>query len=57
MAAFYGHIHIIRELVKADGKLEAIDDFGETALHKAAYYGHLETVEALLEAGAKVNPR
>ena len=35
--------------------IDSVDDYGETALHKAAFMGHKDAVEVLLSNGASVD--
>ena len=46
-----------QELLAAGGELDAVDDRGFTALHRAASEGRPADVQALIEAGAEVEAR
>jgi ankyrin repeat protein len=46
--AIHGHIDILHLLVENGADLEAQDDHGERALHKAAYSGHLPFIQELI---------
>lgn len=57
-AAEGGHVEVVKFLSLQKGvkeKINAVDQYGRTALHLAASYGCAEVVLALLEAGANVN--
>ena len=45
----------VERLIAAGHDLNALDDFGMTALHWAVYGGYIELVRALLGAGADPN--
>ena len=52
VAAEKGHVEVVRLLLEAGAKQDAVDSNGATALHRAAKRGHSEVVRLLLEAGA-----
>lgn len=45
---------IVAELIRAGAVVDAVDSYGQTALHRAATYGWEDCVLALLDAGASV---
>ena len=51
-AARKGEVEELKRLHKAGTLVNEIDEFGNTALHKAASNGRLEAVKYLLQAGA-----
>ncbi|KAK7123067.1 hypothetical protein R3I94_019998 [Phoxinus phoxinus] len=51
LAAEKSHNDIIEVLVKHEAKVNAVDNLGQTALHRAAHCGHLQTCHMLLSAG------
>ncbi|CAH0020734.1 unnamed protein product [Clonostachys rhizophaga] len=52
LAAFYGHLEVVRVLVEAGADLAARARAGVTPLHCAAMQGHSEIAEFLLTAGS-----
>ncbi|MXZ60760.1 MAG: ankyrin repeat domain-containing protein [Acidobacteria bacterium] len=54
-AAVAGSVAALQILVEAGAHLEALDQYGQTALTKAAFYGNAEAVVFLLSAGANPN--
>jgi cytohesin len=55
MAAYRGHIEIVRALIDAGADVNKVRDNGMTPLFAAAYKGHGDIVRALIDAGADVN--
>uniref|UniRef100_A0A674AXR3 Poly [ADP-ribose] polymerase n=1 Tax=Salmo trutta TaxID=8032 RepID=A0A674AXR3_SALTR len=51
LASEKSHNDIIEVLVKHEAKVNALDNLGQTALHRAAHCGHLQTCRLLLKAG------
>ncbi|KXZ49714.1 hypothetical protein GPECTOR_20g571 [Gonium pectorale] len=51
-AAYWGHVPVLRELLKWGADKEERGENGWTPLMRAAYLGRLEAVRALLEVGA-----
>uniref|UniRef100_A0A667YB65 Poly [ADP-ribose] polymerase n=1 Tax=Myripristis murdjan TaxID=586833 RepID=A0A667YB65_9TELE len=51
LASEKSHNDVIEVLVKHDAKVNAVDNLGQTALHRAAHCGHLQTCRLLLNAG------
>jgi len=54
-AAVTGSVAALQALVEAGAHLEALDQYGQTALTQAAFYGNAEAVAFLLSAGANPN--
>ncbi|MDR2773974.1 MAG: ankyrin repeat domain-containing protein [Tannerella sp.] len=54
-AAKGGDVKQVKELLKKGAKVNAADEYGETALMKASFNGNTEIAKLLLEKGAKVN--
>ena len=54
LAAWQGHVDIVRLLLDRGADVNARGDGGRTPLHYAAYWGHLDVVELLIEEGADV---
>ena len=54
-AARSGSIVVLHFLVDAGAHLEALDQFGNTALTRAAFFGNAEAVALLVSAGADPN--
>lgn len=52
LAAYGGHIDVVKFLINAGADVSAFDFPGLTALHWAAYKGHKDIVSLLLENGA-----
>lgn len=55
LAAFTGHLEILKALLRAGAEVDARDTTGNTALADACVKGHIEIVKVLIEAGADVN--
>ena len=53
--ARYGEVEELQQLLDAGVPVDAVDDGGNAALHKASANGHLGAVERLLAAGASVD--
>ncbi|KAG8435238.1 hypothetical protein GDO86_013259 [Hymenochirus boettgeri] len=51
VAADKAHNDIIEVLVKHEVKVNALDNLGQTSLHRAAHCGHLQTCRLLLNSG------
>lgn len=56
-AAARADVVVLRQLIKDGAQVNAVDEWGNTALLLAAREGDLETARALLRAGADVNGR
>ena len=54
-AAVTGSVAALQALVAAGAHLEALNQYGQTALTQAAFYGNAEAVVFLLSAGANPN--
>ncbi|MYF77095.1 MAG: ankyrin repeat domain-containing protein [Acidobacteria bacterium] len=54
-AAVTGSVAALQVLVEAGAHLEALNQYGQTALTQAAFYGNAEAVVFLLSAGADPN--
>jgi ankyrin repeat protein len=54
LAASYGHVSIVRQLLDANANVAIADRFGSTALHCAAHGGFRDVVELLLKSD--INP-
>lgn len=54
-AAVTGSVAALQVLVEAGAHLEALNQYGQTALTQAAFYGNAEAVVFLLSAGANPN--
>lgn len=54
-AAVAGSVAALQVLVEAGAHLEALNQYGQTALTQAAFYGNAEAVVFLLSAGADPN--
>lgn len=55
LAAFAGHVDIVRQLVDAGANLGIAGSGGNTALHIASVKGNVESMRILLAGGADVN--
>ena len=55
IAAHWGHVACVRQLVAAGASLSIFNKMGSTPLLVAAYNGHAECVAAILEGGAAVD--
>ena len=51
-AAAYGHLEMVRELLKRGASVDLLTSLGITALMSAAYFGHLSSVLLLLQHSA-----
>ena len=54
-AAVSGHVQVMGELIRAGARLNAKDNYKQTALHKAICCGHSSVVTTLIKAGANLN--
>ncbi len=54
-AARYGDIITVRDFVEQKIPIDAVDEYGESALMKACRHGHEDIVYLLIENGADVN--
>lgn len=52
LAAYHGHLGLVRFLINQDADVNFIDRSGNSVLMGAAYKGHHEVVHELLHAGA-----
>lgn len=57
VAAKYGYVEIIQDLLHHGAKIDANDSAKETALHIAAWYGRSAAVKFLLDEGANPNAK
>ncbi|XP_041105489.1 ankyrin repeat domain-containing protein 6-like isoform X2 [Polyodon spathula] len=55
LAAYKGHIEVVRILLKAGCDLDIQDDSDQTALHRAAVVGNTDVISALLQEGCAVD--
>jgi hypothetical protein len=55
IASMYGHLHIIKMLVKYGADLDAVDSFGCTSVFVAAFQGKIDVIEVLTQLGADIN--
>nr|XP_060624723.1 poly [ADP-ribose] polymerase tankyrase-2 isoform X2 [Anolis sagrei ordinatus] len=51
VASEKAHNDVIEVLVKHEAKVNALDNLGQTSLHRAAHCGHLQTCRLLLSSG------
>ncbi|XP_008113525.1 poly [ADP-ribose] polymerase tankyrase-2 isoform X2 [Anolis carolinensis] len=51
VASEKGHNDVIEVVVKHEAKVNALDNLGQTSLHRAAHCGHLQTCRLLLSSG------
>ncbi|XP_053307185.1 poly [ADP-ribose] polymerase tankyrase-2 isoform X1 [Spea bombifrons] len=51
VASEKAHNDVIEVLMKHDAKVNALDNLGQTCLHRAAHCGHLQTCRLLLNSG------
>ncbi|XP_063817725.1 poly [ADP-ribose] polymerase tankyrase-2 isoform X1 [Pseudophryne corroboree] len=51
IASGKGHNDVVEVLVKHEAKVNALDNLGQTCLHRAAHCGHLQTCRLLLNSG------
>ena len=57
-ASLFGHVEIVKELIKAGANVNLQDKYGETALMWASQNGHVEVVKELIDTvGANVELR
>ncbi len=57
MAAGHDRVHVIEQLLEAGAPVDAVDDWGSSALRAAAENGHPASVRVLLAAGADPSQR
>lgn len=57
LAAFSGHLPIVKELISCGANVDELDDDGWTSLMSAARNNQIEVVRYLLAHGAKVNEK
>lgn len=57
LSARWGHLELLKLLIKEGAELELRDDVGRTALLWAAEYGRSEAVALLLDLGSDPNVR
>ncbi|XP_017293203.1 ankyrin repeat domain-containing protein 6b isoform X2 [Kryptolebias marmoratus] len=55
LAAYKGHIEVVRILLKAGCNLDIQDDGEQTALHRAAVVGHSKIISALIQDGCALD--
>lgn len=56
MAAYYGYIGVLRQLLEAGADVGALDPgMKATALHAASYAGHAEAARLLIEYGVEID--
>uniref|UniRef100_A0A1A8HV84 Ankyrin repeat domain 6b n=1 Tax=Nothobranchius kuhntae TaxID=321403 RepID=A0A1A8HV84_NOTKU len=55
LAAYKGHLEVIRVLLKAGCNLDVQDDGEQTALHRAAMVGHTDVITALIQEGCALD--
>uniref|UniRef100_A0A6I8RKH7 Poly [ADP-ribose] polymerase n=1 Tax=Xenopus tropicalis TaxID=8364 RepID=A0A6I8RKH7_XENTR len=51
VASDKAHNDIVEVLIKHEAKVNALDNLGQTSLHRAAHCGHLQTCRLLLNSG------
>ncbi|CAG2167979.1 unnamed protein product [Oppiella nova] len=54
LAAYFGHFHVVEELLQNNADVNIVNESGDTALHKAAYTGREDIVVRLVAANADV---
>ena len=54
-AAAYGHLEMVRELLKRGASVDLPKSLGITALMNAVYYGHLSILLVLLQHSANLD--
>ena len=54
-AAISGHVQVAGELIRAGARVNAKNDYKQTALHRASRWGQSSVVTTLIEAGANPN--
>uniref|UniRef100_A0AAY4DTH7 Oxysterol-binding protein n=1 Tax=Denticeps clupeoides TaxID=299321 RepID=A0AAY4DTH7_9TELE len=52
LACYFGHTHVVEELLKAGAEMNLPNNVGDTPLHKAAFTGRKEVVMLLLRYNA-----
>lgn len=57
IACYHGAYEITEILISNAANINAVDDLGETPLHKASAKGHLDIVKLLINNGANVNAK
>ena len=57
LAAMYGHVNMLRRLIRHGADVTAADRKGNTALHHAAHWGQTTAIRVLVQAGANVDAR
>uniref|UniRef100_A0A8C5C5P0 Ankyrin repeat domain 6 n=1 Tax=Gadus morhua TaxID=8049 RepID=A0A8C5C5P0_GADMO len=55
LAAYRGHIEVVRILLKAGCDLDIQDDVSQTALHRAAVVGNSDVISALIQEGCDLD--
>ncbi|XP_056437826.1 ankyrin repeat domain-containing protein 6b [Gadus chalcogrammus] len=55
LAAYRGHIEVVRTLLKAGCDLDIQDDGEQTALHRAAVVGNSDVISALIQEGCDLD--
>uniref|UniRef100_A0A1A7X5H4 Ankyrin repeat domain 6b n=2 Tax=Iconisemion striatum TaxID=60296 RepID=A0A1A7X5H4_9TELE len=55
LAAYKGHMEVMRVLLKAGCNLDIQDDGEQTALHRAAMVGHSDVITALIKEGCALD--
>ncbi|KAK1889242.1 Ankyrin repeat domain containing protein 6 [Dissostichus eleginoides] len=55
LAAYKGHIEVVRILLKAGCDLDIQDDGGQTALQRAAVVGNYDVINALIQEGCALD--
>lgn len=53
----FGHVGVVKMLLKKDADVDAKDGHGWTSLHKASKNGHIDAVKVLPGKGADVDAR
>ncbi|XP_061491464.1 poly [ADP-ribose] polymerase tankyrase-2 isoform X4 [Rhineura floridana] len=51
VASEKGHNDVVEVVMKHEAKVNALDNLGQTSLHRAAHCGHLQTCRLLLSSG------
>uniref|UniRef100_A0A8D0H8X2 Oxysterol-binding protein n=1 Tax=Sphenodon punctatus TaxID=8508 RepID=A0A8D0H8X2_SPHPU len=52
LACYFGHVTVVKDLLKAGAEVNVLNDMGDTPLHRAAFTGRKEVVMLLLEHNA-----
>uniref|UniRef100_UPI0040388297 poly [ADP-ribose] polymerase tankyrase-2-like n=1 Tax=Callospermophilus lateralis TaxID=76772 RepID=UPI0040388297 len=55
VASEKAHNDVVEVVVKHEAKVNALDNLGQTSLHRAAHCGHLQTCRLLLSYGCDPN--